>query len=772
MTEMTTEPYILADGVSIDKVSDFSSELRNKLGAQLNQFVLGKRNSRSRSRIIDADAKFLIELFRTPIRIVDAARSYSKFSGLDVEIVIKESFTLLKDLIQCKWLVPVQGELSHAKVAPLCPGDMIVETTIVRCIQALEETEVYEGMHSEYGRVCVKLCRKGARQPILESFSREEWILSHLPKGIGPQLFSSKSCEEGRVLITGWISGKNAAEVALDYRSQGKASSLLALISGIASSYKKLHESGFVHGDVHPRNLIVDETGKIRLIDFGYALHDSLPTALSKPPRNLIEYFQEPELAHAILNKQKRPRANYKSEQYAIGALFYYLLSGKHVFDLSFDRMKQCEEICEGEAPPLANMPGMPTASISNIVFRMLEKDRTKRFASMKDVSEKLHHCSASQGTRSLERLKLPWETLLNLDPGSVPLSPPTASLNFGSAGIAYALHQYAQATNDIRALASSDIWAACALRDMQKPSGLQNKDWDIDPENVAPSSLFHGKLGVVAVQALVSHAFGDMVTEQKAVQAFVHEAQRSNSKIDIVFGKAGVVLACIRLLRAGIYDDKVIQCGQKTFSELQDHCEKSPPIGSPLLGREYLGFAHGWVGVLYALLSWCSYRELEGPEVFLERIKHLITLSRNTSQGTSLPRILINGEPKDYSDRSWCNGSSGFLLLCVKAFQTFKDPSYVTLAREVASHVMTATDDYRSLCCGSAGRSLALLELARVIGDDYYHDAAVNALGIDDSAHLDLPLSFLSLIKGDLGLLYAATALHFKESHIDFPFL
>lgn len=54
---------------------------------------------------------------------------------------------------------------------------------------------------------------------------------------------------------------------------------LAGYCGGIAEALRVIHGNGLVHGDVHPDNVMLDQMGRIRLIDFGCAgfIGDVLP---------------------------------------------------------------------------------------------------------------------------------------------------------------------------------------------------------------------------------------------------------------------------------------------------------------------------------------------------------------------------------------------------------------------------------------------------------------------------------------------------------------
>ena len=102
-------------------------------------------------------------------------------------------------------------------------------------------------------------------------------VFATLPEFRAPALHR-RLCSP-RVLVMEWIDGTKLTDVkgpadltALGFDPEGFGRSLLRLQIGMA------YEHGFIHGDTHPGNLILEPDGRIALIDYG--LHAEVPKGL------------------------------------------------------------------------------------------------------------------------------------------------------------------------------------------------------------------------------------------------------------------------------------------------------------------------------------------------------------------------------------------------------------------------------------------------------------------------------------------------------------
>ena len=101
------------------------------------------------------------------------------------------------------------------------------------------------------------------------------------------------------------------------------------MLQRIARACAGLHACGVLRGDVHPRNVLVDED-RVRLFDFGMARMPPQGPSMSPDAGGLpwhgftrggVALFFEPVAARAALAEQPAPPPTVEGEQYAVAAL-------------------------------------------------------------------------------------------------------------------------------------------------------------------------------------------------------------------------------------------------------------------------------------------------------------------------------------------------------------------------------------------------------------------------------------------------------------------
>ena len=767
-------------------VRDLPDDSRARLDCEADDFAVSRLHGRGGSKIVDAQAAGLLERFRKPHTVVEAVVLFSRERQLDPNEVLESAYPLLRGLLAGGFLVPAEGEdgertLVEAGRPTWTAGTLVGGSTIERCLQVLDDTEVYvaaRGGTRSVLKVERPLPHAAHSIAVRQQLDREAAILAHLGGAPAAALVGRGEIEGRRYLELELVAGVEAATAAAEWRDRGEAGrrGMLALLLSIVASYAELHRRGIVHGDVHPRNVLVRADGTVRLIDFGVARATDPASGLpAGAERGGVPFFYEPELAAAAIGGTPAPPASEAGEQFAVAALLYFLSTGAHWRDFSLGRDEMLREIAEEEPLPFRERGAGSWPAVETVLRRAMAKRPEERYAGMDDLLAALAAIpepplprAAAPSAPALERLVRgaldaasldgPWWSA-GLDPA------PRVSVNYGAAGLALGLLQIAQRRGEPGVLAAADAWAQRAAVGMDADGAFYNPEIEITREMVGESSIYHSPSGVHAVQALIARAMADPRAQAEATTRFLAAAERPAAGPDLTLGRASVLLGAAILLDAlpsapadqGGADASGLRAfGDSVMVELWRELDGMAEILRSRL--EYAGIAHGWAGLLYATLQWCTVADSAVPSGAERRLAELAALGFPAGRGRAWPWVLRPGEePATMS--GWCNGSSGYVFLWTLAHRTLGDPRYLDLAVGAAWDAWDGGDSVATLCCGAAGRAYALLNLHRHVGEPVWLDRARDlarqaerAGGRDDYPH--------SLWKGGFGLAVLAADL------------
>lgn len=173
----------------------------------------------------------------------------------------------------------------------------------------------------------VKVVVLSESNPLAEShFSREIEVVRQFGHDRIVTIFDSGVLNDGAVPI-GWLAMEYLPGGRIDeYISQTNASDrqILLLFRSVVATLLDAHQSGILHHDIKPGNVLMSKDGKPHLADFGLARIAGKKDSVPKPDSPVgTPRYMAPELK----NGQFIP--GVKSEIYSLGVLLWTLLSGK-----------------------------------------------------------------------------------------------------------------------------------------------------------------------------------------------------------------------------------------------------------------------------------------------------------------------------------------------------------------------------------------------------------------------------------------------------------
>jgi N-acetylneuraminic acid mutarotase len=184
-----------------------------------------------------------------------------------------------------------------------------------------------------------------------------------------------------------FVEGKNLAEIAGQCRTSSVEGARRATgyVKTIAEAIEYAHQQGTLHRDLKPSNILIDQFNQPRITDFGLAKRVKSDSDLTISGQIIgSPNFMPPEQAAG-----RRSEISPCSDIYSLGALLYFLLTGKPPFqgETIHDTLAQVLN-AEPKSPRGLN-PAIPR-DLDTICVKCLEKSPARRYASAKALADDL----------------------------------------------------------------------------------------------------------------------------------------------------------------------------------------------------------------------------------------------------------------------------------------------------------------------------------------------------------------------------------------------
>lgn len=174
---------------------------------------------------------------------------------------------------------------------------------------------------------------------VIENALLEAQLLAKLNHANIVQIYDITQEDEQICLVMEYLAGKT-----LHHYQQEHVNSLpqkLAIISQISKGLTAAHAQGIVHCDLKPSNIIIDDNGGVKIVDFGIAKltsgnadtannSQSFGSQTAMSPEQLYQAL--PNTSANAINGQTNNTIDFRSDLFSLGIIAFQLISGSHPF--------------------------------------------------------------------------------------------------------------------------------------------------------------------------------------------------------------------------------------------------------------------------------------------------------------------------------------------------------------------------------------------------------------------------------------------------------
>jgi hypothetical protein len=255
---------------------------------------------------------------------------------------------------------------------------------------------VYKGRHAMLRRpTAIKLLDADKVTPqSIGRFEREVQITSQLTHPNTVAIFDFGRTPEGVFYYAmEYLEGIDLQALVDQYGPQ-PAGRVIYLLRQICGSLYEAHSTGLVHRDIKPANLMLTRRGGeadvVKVLDFGLVKARDDEQKAEDQSLAGTPLYMSPE---AI---QLPSSVDGCSDIYAVGAVGYFLLTGKPVFEAS-SIIELCNKhVSETPVPPSQRLGHAVPEELENAILACLEKSRAKRPQTARDLAQRLARCPAA----------------------------------------------------------------------------------------------------------------------------------------------------------------------------------------------------------------------------------------------------------------------------------------------------------------------------------------------------------------------------------------
>ena len=276
--------------------------------------------------------------------------------------------------------------------------------------------EVYKAQDSRLNRfVAIKVLRDGASgsPEKRRRFFQEAQAASALNHPNIITIHDIVSDGDADCIVMEYIAGRTLADLI----PNGGLRVPQALQYGIqiADALAAAHAAGIVHRDLKPGNVMLTESGRVKVLDFGLAklmaptpiTQQDETVKIDRTPTDTTEGTILGTVSYMSPEQARGKGVGPRSDIFSFGAVLYEMLTSRRAFD-GDSPIATLSAILLEEAKPIAEVAPDVPPRLQQVVNRCLRKDPDARWQSMKQVEAELTALKQQSDSGQLYRLQVP----------------------------------------------------------------------------------------------------------------------------------------------------------------------------------------------------------------------------------------------------------------------------------------------------------------------------------------------------------------------------
>lgn len=282
-------------------------------------------------------------------------------------------------------------QLSQLKLPSLLDARMAFDGyTIVRELHASSRSHIYLATDDDSGDTVViktpSIDLQGDTN-YLERFLMEEWVARRINSAHVLQPSPQNRKRNYLYVVTEFVEGQTLTQWMTDH-PRPELEAVRDIVEQIAQGLRAFHKLEMLHQDLRPDNIMIDNNGTVKIIDFGAVCVAG------------IEEIKLPDAQSPILGTQQYTAPEYfigdagspRADLFSLGVIAYQMLTGRLPYGTKVSRIRTVSDLRKLTYDPVLDEERAIPMWIDEVLKKAVHPDPYKRYAELSEFIFDLRH--------------------------------------------------------------------------------------------------------------------------------------------------------------------------------------------------------------------------------------------------------------------------------------------------------------------------------------------------------------------------------------------
>ena len=214
-------------------------------------------------------------------------------------------------------------------------------------------------------------------------FEHELNVLAALDDPNIARVYAIEETGEKPLIVTEFIQGMDMSEIIRSGNGQRIGiKEIIGYALQLGNGLYAAHKNSVIHGNIKSHNIIIDEEGNVKIIDFGLA-------ALNRKSSSDLAKYLEGSLYYMSPEQLNEEPVDQRTDLWSYGVLLYELITGHLPFTGTY-ASAIIYSIMNDPVPPLSLQRNDLPPGIDILIIGLLQRERDRRITSFKLVLDLL----------------------------------------------------------------------------------------------------------------------------------------------------------------------------------------------------------------------------------------------------------------------------------------------------------------------------------------------------------------------------------------------